>query len=444
MLLLEILAGRNKAIVKKTDEFWVLYNSPKMHFFPRYSNSWEADLMKFYGAENYKEMTWKEQQPIRNKFKKLITVDYGDKNSHGWFLVTKGTVNFDISRFSSMQNRRRNTPMNQEHKDRNGEVPILMGELSFSRVLEMRKCLQLLMKLKPETASYKLLGDDRVRGMTVQDVVQGAAEKHDQTRVFQAGKLKELVMYHGTSEKRAAVVLKTGLRPSKRGSTYYDLIPGYSEHNVYLASSPAEAANYATREAVNDKSNAAILEITLNPMQILKLLPDEDNMNWLKSVPKEYKAKLLREYPILDEIWHEKGFDVHMRNLDHQNQKFGLKWLFDTDEPYWRKDEKPDPFKPNAQKILKKHGYTQKNIESLEKALYVALMNTFIESTRTMSLKKTGLAAYPGAIPAKQIRLLKTWSIKDSVMRADADRDTYVKASEKQEKTVKYHEKDES
>lgn len=438
MLLQEILAGTNSKIVKKTDEFWVLYSVPKIHFFPRYSNSWDADLKKFYGGDELgDDATWEQWKPIRSKIEKITKVDYADTNSHGWFLVTKGTVNFDVSRFSSSQNRRRNTPMGKEHKNSDGEVPILMGELTFRRIIDMVKVLKALVKVKPETASYKVVGDDRVRGMTVQEVIQGGAEKHDETRVFRAGALKELVMFHGTSKKRADEILKTGLRPSKRGSTYYDQIPGYSEQNVYMVSSPGAAANYATREAINDRSDAVILKVTLTPMQVMRVLPDEDTMHWFDSLPEMNKKHLLKKHPILAEIWRDKGFNVHIKNMNHAERKFGLDWLFEPDE-YWRKTDKPDPFKPNAQKILQKYGYDRSNLEALEHELYTAIVNAFIDATKVQSLKKHGLAAYPGAIPAKQIKVLKTWSITGSKIKANAGRDEYNAASEKQEKTVKY------
>lgn len=437
MLLQEIIAGRNKKLAKTTDEFWCLYNLPKLHFFPRYTNSWNADMQTFFGADELgDDPTWDELKPIRKKIERVATLKYDNPNGHGWFLVTPGVVNFDVSRFSNTQSRRRNTPQDRSHEARNGEVPILMSELTFKRIIDMVKVLRTLVKVKPETAKYKIIGDDRARGQTVEQVINGSAAKYDQTRVFKSGELRELVMFHGTSAKRAEKMLQTGLRPNQRGSTYYDLIPGFSEHNVYLASSPGIAANYSTREAVNDGSDAVIIEVMLTPMQVMKLLPDEDSISWFEYLPKEYRERLHRKYPMLAEIWQgSKSFNTHIRNIHHEEKRFNLSWLFDEDDSWREKDE----FKPHAQKILKKYGYTRDTIEPLEKALYIDVVNTFIDALKVKSLKANGLAAYPGAIPAKQLKLIKSWSLKGSKIKPDAPSDEYNAASEKQEKTLKYH-----
>jgi hypothetical protein len=121
--------------------------------------------------------------------------------------------------------------------------------------------------------------------------------------------------------------------------------------------------------------------------------------------------------------------------MNHAEKKFNLEWLWDSLD-HWQKD---DGWRPKAIAVLKKNGYDKSNLEPIEKALYVDVMNTFIDSAKVRSLKKSGLAAYPGTIPAKQIKLMKTWSLKGSKTAANGSQAEYNAASEKQEKTVKYH-----
>lgn len=61
--------------------------------------------------------------------------------------------------------------------------------------------------------------------------------------VSQLDKREGAVFYHGTSKKRwDEAISKKGLRPGLNGNeAYVDLIPGYSEHNVYLASNAKTA-----------------------------------------------------------------------------------------------------------------------------------------------------------------------------------------------------------
>lgn len=63
---------------------------------------------------------------------------------------------------------------------------------------------------------------------------------------------KAVVLYHGTSALRAEVIKKKGLQPGKYEEAYVDLIPNYSEHNVYLATEPKTAEFYGKRQAEKD------------------------------------------------------------------------------------------------------------------------------------------------------------------------------------------------
>lgn len=450
MLLLEIVIGKNKKVAKTEDSFWVKYTTPKINFYPKYSNSWEADLFRFFGGDQDGDWQSKENKSARRKSTNAASVDYGKPNSSALFFIEKGVVHFDLTKISGRSTRRRIIPMDgtplrakydREHRkyddderERAKEVPILGGDIAFRRIADMQKCLTALVKAAPVTANYQLVGDDRVRGMTVQAVIDGAAEKYDHRRAF-ASKIQSLVMFHGTSMERASAILRTGLHPNERESVYSDMIDGYSNKNVYLTSDAAEAANYATREAVNDGSEAAVLEVILTPMMITKLLPDEDSMHWFKHIDERYQRSLLSKYPMLSQIWSSNytkdGFDVHIKNMHHSTQRFGLSWLFD--------DDRDDKFGKHARRILQKHGYNSTNIEGLETELYVAIMNTFIQASAAKSLKVNGVTAYPGVVPSKQIKLVKTWDIKSGKMKADPNRETYAKATDAIAATAKYH-----
>ena len=74
-------------------------------------------------------------------------------------------------------------------------------------------------------------------------------------------KNRNLIMWHGTSEARWEIVQNKGLRPGNTGEAYVDLVPGYSEHNVYLAHTPKAAQFYAKRQAKKDNSTPVILRI---------------------------------------------------------------------------------------------------------------------------------------------------------------------------------------
>lgn len=79
------------------------------------------------------------------------------------------------------------------------------------------------------------------------------------------------VMYHGTSSERWEQIQQRGLQPGHTGEAYADLRPGYSEHNVYLATNPKVAEFYAKRQAKKDGSSAGvILKVTVpDPARLL-------------------------------------------------------------------------------------------------------------------------------------------------------------------------------
>ena len=81
---------------------------------------------------------------------------------------------------------------------------------------------------------------------------------------------KDVVMWHGTSEERWGMIQHKGLQPGKTGEAYVDLIPGYSEHNVYVATTPKGAQYYAKRQAKKDGSKPVVLKVQIpNPRKLI-------------------------------------------------------------------------------------------------------------------------------------------------------------------------------
>ena len=81
---------------------------------------------------------------------------------------------------------------------------------------------------------------------------------------------EDLIMYHGTSEARWGIIQNKGLQPGQTGEVYNDLIPGYSEFNVYLATTPKAAQFYAKRQAKKDDSKSIVLQVEVpDPIRLM-------------------------------------------------------------------------------------------------------------------------------------------------------------------------------
>ena len=107
-----------------------------------------------------------------------------------------------------------------------------------------------------------------LNGMTVEKVLDMEVPSEEIL------KQNNQVMYHGTSMKRWEEIQKQGLRPGNTGEAYVDLIPGYSDKNVYLATNAKTAEFYGKRQAKkDDDSNYVILKITVP--DAAKFLPDD-------------------------------------------------------------------------------------------------------------------------------------------------------------------------
>jgi len=82
------------------------------------------------------------------------------------------------------------------------------------------------------------------------------------------------VMYHGTSKKRWQIIQRQGLRPGNTSDLYNDLIPGYSEFNIYVCTTAKNADFYGKRQAKKDRDDAYVILQVQIPDPV-KLRPDD-------------------------------------------------------------------------------------------------------------------------------------------------------------------------
>lgn len=82
------------------------------------------------------------------------------------------------------------------------------------------------------------------------------------------------VLYHGTSLSRYTKIEKEGLKPGKTDDVYVDLIKGYSEHNIYLATDVKTAEFYGKRQAKKDGDTEYVV-LKIKIPDTAKFLPDD-------------------------------------------------------------------------------------------------------------------------------------------------------------------------
>lgn len=422
-ILLELKFDKEFGHPKEHDQYWVYLELDKIKTIPRMGTSTiDYDVLSFFADKIITpKSVYGEYKDAVEKKKDSFKIDYANANNYGWMMVdnVKKQINLDITKYTGTDNRRLATKIKSfNHKAKNA-YPVLGGEVSFGRVTELRKVLSLLAKYDPRTEYYTIVGDDRVPdGTTPRDLHLGkvSLDSKDHSKIFNNPKQINVTLYHGTSKKQAKAILKNGLRSGERVDTYVDLVPNYSDKNVYLAFSPAEAANYATREAINSSSDAVILEVELTPAQVLKLRPDEDSMHWLDfALTDAQYDRLVKKIPIVVDLWgpERRAFNVHFKNLNHKDGKFNLGWILTQ---YGVDSE----FKRNAEKVFKERGLnTDEALSAVEKNVYVELIRAFTEASFSKNIKQVGTTAYPGNIPASQIKVLKTWSLADSKIPAN-------------------------
>lgn len=182
-----------------------------------------------------------------------------------------------------------------------------------------------------------------------------------------------MTFYHGTSVSNYRKIQKEGLRPGHGDSSYSDLIPGYSDLNVYLSTTKEGAANYASRSSIYNRSDAAILKVTVRDTS--KFVPDEDNLNWLSRSGHPQAKALMAEI----------GSDVHFQHN-------------------WRD-------KPYAGRLM---------------AIFLSMVKKSLAGETI---------AYRGIIPRKDIQLLLTY--KPVKMQHDPERDEFETAMAQTAESVK-------
>lgn len=183
--------------------------------------------------------------------------------------VDQKTIDFDQAKFQNYRGRRPNS-----NKTKSYVIPH-EGSMGSS-TLQTQKVLKAVMQHdKRVDPGFQVVGNPKWEGQTLSIVLKA----RDEGNAIAVGKSEPVTLYHGTSMKRWEVIKQKGMLPGKAPTVYVDLVAGYSEFNVYMTTSISEAENYATRAAMDDRSNAAVLAITVR--DLTKFTFDEDGANWL-------------------------------------------------------------------------------------------------------------------------------------------------------------------
>lgn len=163
-----------------------------------------------------------------------------------------------------------------------------MRQRTVSHTKEFKQAVQSLMKYGV-SEDFNIKGAPQHIPKTVKDVLT----LDDQLSVL-LDVNKPSIMYHGTSQYRWNFIEKRGLLPRALDSNrkaaddvYNDLIPNYSEKNVYLTTTKNTAEFYAKRQANKDISSPVILIIDIPDKSLL--IPDDRFVN-----------KQNKEYSFLD------------------------------------------------------------------------------------------------------------------------------------------------
>jgi hypothetical protein len=403
------------------DKYYGYSLNGKLHTYPKNSDSYEQDMKKDWRGGNGND------NPIfKQDYSKAISTP-----SHFVVDNRNKAVNLNVDITSEFQSRRENKKIDSYNQEGNKDFyPIIDHNVSFKKTIDLIKNLKALVKIDSKTLDYHVIGDDRIpKNTTVRDIISNNVSLDKHTDLYDSNK-DFIITYHGTSMKRASIILKQGLIPSKRQEQYGDLLDDYSEHNVYLTLEPNEAANYATREAINDGSNPVILKVLVKKTDFSKLRPDEDAMSWFDYLDKNILAKFFERNPILKDL----ELNFHIGHLDKKNKLVDIHYKLE-----------PNMYHPKAhieaKKIFKKYGLTTpEKIQAEEHKLYNDLMQTFVSGSFNKSFKENGTFAYKGVILPKFISMFKTWKIKGSKFSSKNSND-YLNAYNKQQATKQYFDK---
>lgn len=254
---------------------------------------------------------------LQRRFEKDFPTEYSDlpagEKSKPWrhrnlyngphFTVdhSKGVVNLDAEDLEKEQHRRRDPDRESVSWSILEPSTTSLRGGGFS---ELIKLVRDVVRIDPGIIGFSIVGSDTLDGYTVGDLLK---ERSPEQRWSQPKTDEPWYFYHGTSQPRAEQIVRKGLRPGNSPDTYSDLVPGYSDLNVYLSSSAEGARNYASRAAVQDKDKAAVLQVQVPDWT--RLVPDEDNLGGTRDLPGgiEFSDKFLD------------GEDTHFRDFDKWN-----------------------------------------------------------------------------------------------------------------------------
>ena len=356
----------------------------------------------FIKDENFdrnKDITWKytrELQKLYPKFEDMpdmlqryaFNYDYRTDNTLKVDHV-KRAIDLDAN-YKHENNRRGDPTKNGETSRTVAAYVIPSGTTAFEHnELGLQKMLKFLMEQDPKiTTDYKIIGDEKYRKMTVEQLI----EKPGEVQAALTGRGK-VVMFHGTSAERWYDIQKKGLRPGKFKNAYVDQVEGWSNKNVYLTFDHVVAENYATRQAIIDNSDAAVLRVEIP--DFTKLMPDEDEFD--RFLPKrKYKIQLST-----------KQYDGKLSN-PYEFEVGG-----DTDE--------------HVSTLMRIFGENRVIMDDEGKALYEELMQ-YVKNELPKKSLKAGVIAYRGIIPSKFIQLDMTYNkkrFKTSERKGGPDDDEY-------------------
>lgn len=283
-------------------------------------------------------------------------------NTGGTFAVNipAETIDVDSATYKNYKGRRQNNAQTKSYT-----IPHEGSE--WSQVKPFQKALKAVMAHdKRVTQDFKIVGNPIYDGQTISDILN---QKDVGDQIAKGGHFDPVTLYHGTSDKRWQSIKQKGLQPNNAPKVYGDLVAGYSEFNVYVTTSVAEAENYATRAAIDDRSKAVVLKLIVRDPQ--KFTFDEDGANWLTiPAPGAPWTKMEKGEP----------FELHFRHVYQKDDGTPNRWQD------W----------PNAKLIWSL--YQKKIIKNLHRA---------------------GTIGYKGGIPAKDITMFSTY--KPSSMKHDPD-----------------------
>lgn len=229
------------------------------------------------------------------------------------------TVNVDLEHLLQHRHRRPD-PKSDKHS---WTIPLPGGsDGSPLSNLYTIKMLKLVVQLDPAVANFKVVGSPTFSG-TVAELINTP----DRAQTILQKTSGELTFYHGTSLARYQVIRRDGLRPGNTNGGS-DVVPGYSDNNIYLAPDVETARNYATRAAVYDKGTAVVLKVTVR--DFTKFVPDEDALHWIRNSKfgRKYYDQMAKGIPDLhNDKTGEPYSDTHFRHWNWTKASPELKKL---------------------------------------------------------------------------------------------------------------------